>query len=151
MSQSLLIGSDDLVANWAFTTFNLFKTPVNRAIGIISPEGKLVGAILWQNFNGWNVELSYYGPRTWTLGILRTIMKITAVYFNASRLTAVTSKRNKVLMRGMMKLGWKLEGVQCCYYGARDIPSNTGVRFVMFRDRIDQIARLAAKKDVTAV
>ncbi len=151
MTSTLLIGEDAAVSEWAFKTFNLYKTPVNRAIGIISPNGKIIGAILWQNYNGSNVELSYYGPKTWTLGILRTIMKITAVYFNASRLTAVTSKRNKKLMRGMIKLGWKLEGVQRCYYGDRDITRNTGVRFVMFRDRINYIARLPAKKDVNVI
>lgn len=151
MSLGLLIGEDDIVSNWAFTTFGFFKTPVNKAIGVVTSDGKLVGAILFQNFNGVNVELSYYGPRTVTFGIVKAIARVSVGTFNASRVTVVTSKRNKRLMRGLLKIGFKLEGAQRCFYGPEDTNRNTGIRFVMFRDRINQLAIGSPKKVLNAL
>lgn len=140
MTCGLLIGEDQGVARWAYTTFNIYAAPVDRAIGIVSSEGKLVGAALFQNFNGNNVELSYYGVRTLSLGVVRALARVAVGVFDVSRATVVTSKRNKRLMRALLKIGFKLEGVQRCYYGREDNARNTGVRFVMFRDRLSSLA-----------
>jgi RimJ/RimL family protein N-acetyltransferase len=137
----LLIGEDEAVSAWAFSTFNIFKAPVNRSIGIVDDKGKLRGAILFQNFNGVNVEVSYYGPKTLTYGIVKCIARIAILEFNAGRLTAVTSKRNKSFMRGLLKIGFKYEGTQRCYYGHTDVNNNTGVRFVMFRSDLEKLAK----------
>jgi RimJ/RimL family protein N-acetyltransferase len=140
MPNGLLIGEDQLVANWMFDTFHVFRSHVDAAIGILSNEGKIVGAAVFQNFNGSNVELSYYGPKTLTLGIVRALAKATLAAFNANRVTVVTSQRNRIFMRGLVKMGFKLEGHQRCYYGREDTKRNNGVRFVMFRDTIDSLA-----------
>jgi RimJ/RimL family protein N-acetyltransferase len=113
--------------------------PFDSAIGVIDPNGKLVGAGLYQNFNGNNVEGSYYGRGTLTAGIVRALIR-GAQAFDPSRLTVVTSKKNRRLMRALQRIGFRLEGAQRCYYGHRDCAKNTGVRLVMFRDQIDKIA-----------
>ena len=148
MSNGLLVGEDEIISNWAFSTFNIFKAPVNQAVGILNKDGKLVGAILFQNFNGVNIELSYYGPRTLSCGIIRAIARITVGCFNAARLTVVTSKRNKRLMQALLKIGFKLEGNQRCYYGHEDTPRNTGVRFAMFRPRLNELAEIKTENAV---
>jgi RimJ/RimL family protein N-acetyltransferase len=122
--------------------------PVSQAIGVMNEKGEIIGAALFQDFNGYNVELGYYGPKTVSLGISRALAKIALGVFNASRVTVVTSKKNKRLMRGLIKIGFKLEGVQRCFYGHEDNNRNTGVRFVMFKDRIQEIASGLYKKDV---
>jgi RimJ/RimL family protein N-acetyltransferase len=127
------------VADWAFRTHNLVPTKYDAAIGIAEPDGRLVGAILFQNFNGNNLELSYYGRRTLTPGIVKTVAQA-AVAYNPSRLTAVTGKKNRRLLRFLQRLGFKLEGAQRRYYGMRDCPRSTGVRLVMFREQLDRIA-----------
>lgn len=142
MTCGLIIGEDAAVASWAFTTFDLFPTPVNRALGIVNKNKIVVGAILLQNFNGINIELSYYGPNTLSVGIVRAIARIIAGQFNAARVTVVTSKRNRRLINSLLKFGFCLEGIQRRYYGFEDNKRNTGVRFVMFRDAIDKIANL---------
>jgi len=136
VSLGLLIGEDELVSLWAFEKFKIFKMPVNMAIGVITPEGKIVGAALFQNFNGYNVELSYYGPKTLKLGIVRALFQTALFTFKATRLTVVTSQRNRAFMRGLQKIGFRLEGHQRCYYGVDDNKRNTGVRFVMFRKQL---------------
>jgi RimJ/RimL family protein N-acetyltransferase len=140
MAIGLLIGSDQEVSTWCFATFRLFPMRVDRALGIMNDD-RLVGAILLQNYNGSNIELSYYGPRTLTLGLARSIAKIVIAEFDAARATVITSKKNKRLTRALSKFGFKLEGIQRCYYGPSDCNRNTGVRFVLFRDGIEKIAK----------
>ena len=140
MTYGLIIGNDSVIAQWAFTQFNLYPMPFNRVLGIIDKDQKVVGAILLQNYNGVNIELSYYGPRTLTVGIARAIARLALGQFNVARATVVTSKRNRRLMQSLLRFGFKLEGVQRCFYGPEDNKKNTGVRFVMFRDRIEKIA-----------
>jgi RimJ/RimL family protein N-acetyltransferase len=151
MPHGLLLGEDSVIASWTFSTFNIFNAPINKALGIVDSKGQVVGSVLFQNFNGVNVELSYYGPRTLTYGIVKAIARVTVGCFNAARLTVVTSKRNKRLMRGLLKIGFKLEGVQRCYYGHEDNNRNTGVRFVMFRDRLSALALAGHKQEVNVV
>lgn len=144
MAFGLLVGNDSEVADWAFSTYSLYPTRVDRGLGIVNEEMCVVGAILLQNFNGTNVELSYYGPNTLSVGIVRAIARIIIGEFNASRLTVVTSKKNKRLLRSIQRFGFKFEGIQRCYYGARDCTRNTGVRFVMFREDLERVAKLTA-------
>lgn len=129
------------MADWAFRTHNLVPTKFDAAIGVVELDGKIVGAGLYQNFNGNNVEGSYYGRRTLSPGIVRALFSV-ALAFNPSRLTIVTSKKNRRLVRFLQRLGFALEGAQRRYYGQRDCARNTGVRLVMFRERIDEIAGL---------
>lgn len=150
MAHGLIIGNDNVIAQWAFAQFNLYPMAFNRAFGIIDKDKKIVGAILLQNFNGVNLELSYYGPNTLTSGIVRSLARIGIAQFNATRVTVVTSKRNRRLMQSLSRFGFKLEGVQRCFYGAEDTRRNTGVRFVMFREQIERIAA-GPTKDTTLI
>lgn len=140
MSYGLLLGEDQRIAAWAYATFNIFALPINRALGVVDETGTLKGAILFQNFNGINIELSYYGPNTLTPGIARAIARIVVTEFNAARLTVVTSKKNKRLIRALSKIGFSIEGQQRCFYGHRDCNRNTGVRLVAFYERICKVA-----------
>src|SRR5882672_3075286 len=109
MPCGLLVDDDQIVAKWAYSTFNIYEQPINKAYGIVDTNGKLLGAILFQNFNGVNIELSYYGPRTLSSGIVRIIARTVLGHFKAGRLTVVTSRRNKRLIRALIKIGFRLE------------------------------------------
>ncbi len=147
----LLVDNDQAIANWAYRTFNVYEQPVNKAFGIINSEGKLIGAVLFQNFNGVNVELSYYGPRTLSAGIVRIIARTALGYFNAARLTVVTSQKNKRLIRSLLKIGFRLEGVQRCFYGHDDNKKNTGVRLAAFHDALSRVAYKTTSQHKDAV
>lgn len=136
----LLLDNDVAVASWTYGEFNIFPLPVNKALGIVDRNGKLIGGILFQNFNGVNVELSYYGVRTLSPGICRVIARTALNHFNCGRLTAITSQRNKRLIRALIKIGFRLEGIQRCFYGHEDNKKNTGVRLVAFRDQLSKVA-----------
>lgn len=142
MSLGLLIGKDEEVHQWVNHAFGLFPMAMDRVIGIVDKEGNLRGAILFRNFNGVNVELSYYGPNTLSAGIARSIARIILLDFKASRATVVTSKKKKALLSALIKIGFRIEGTQRCYYGETDCRKNTAVRLVMFREDIQKIAGL---------
>ena len=138
--RGLLIGHDEAVYNWALGKYQFVRMPFDRVFGIVDGKEGLVGAILFQHYNGCNIELSYYGKGTLTAGIIRTITKSTMLEFNPSRVTVITSKKNKRIIRSLGKLGFRLEGIQRYFYGHTDCTRNTGVRLVMFRDRLDQLS-----------
>jgi len=140
MPKGLLIDADVEVASWTYKAYNIYPQPINKAFGIINDDGSLIGGILFQNFNGINIELSYYGQNTLTPGIVRIIARTTLEFFNASRLTVVTSSRNKRLIRSLIKIGFKLEGVSRCFYGHEDTKANTAVRLAAFKPELEKVA-----------
>ena len=146
MPATLLHGHDEAVLQY-LESLQWQRVGCDRALGIINDNGYLVGAVLFHCYNGFNVELSYYGERTMTPGIIRGIAEYTIYTFNAARLTVTTSKRNHNFKRALLKIGFKFEGTQRCWYGHRDSARNTGARFVMFRDRLNQIARVTNAAD----
>lgn len=139
MSTGLLFGQDEQVGQWLFEFYKRPPLKFDKALGVIR-DGNLVGAVLYSNWNGSNVELSYFGHRTLTLGILRSIFIFGIKEFDIARMTVITSKKNRQFMRSLQKIGFKIEGVQRCHYGKTDCNRNTGVRFVMFRDGVERIA-----------
>lgn len=137
----LIFGHDAEIAAWAFRTFQRIPTPCVMAIGIIDPAGAVKGAVLFQEWNGCNIELSWFGPNTVTRGILRQVMTVVLDKFNVQRVTVRTMRRNKALVRSLPKLGWKYEGMMPGFYGPAR--GDAAVVFGLYRDGI---ARLAGRK-----
>jgi RimJ/RimL family protein N-acetyltransferase len=149
MSTGLLMDCDDLVAKYLFNLFGWKPFKYDNAIGLLV-NGQLQGAIIFHCYNGSNVELSYYGKGTATVGIARTLARFAIVHYDPSRVTIITSKRNKRYIQGFKKLGFQLEGTQRCFYGQKDCNRNTGVRLVMFRERINAIAKVHKSANVSS-
>jgi hypothetical protein len=141
MRVGLLLHNDAQVAEYLFRCHVRPTMKYDAAIGILT-DGELAGGILLQSWNGFNVELSYYGPRTLTPGIIRCLARVLLTVFNLSRVTVTVSRKRRGVMRGLRKLGFVVEGTQRCFYGIQDTNRNTGVRFVMFRKRVEQLAQL---------
>ena len=132
----LAIGDDDLIKEWVYHSFGVYCTQVNLSAAIIEDE-KIVGAVFFHAHNGPDVELSYYGPNTLTLGILKKICKIAVDHMGVSRITVRTSKSNKIMNKGIHKLGWVYEGIRHHAYGDQD-----AVMYGLFGEKL---ARLAGK------
>lgn len=145
MSIGLLLHNDAVVAEYLFKSHVRPRMQYDAAIGILD-NGTLVGGILLQSWNGFNVEVSYYGHGTVTYGIIRCLARILITGFNPSRITLTVNRKNKRVMRGLRKLGFAVEGTQRRFYGDQDINRNTGVRFVMFREQIEYLARFERRE-----
>ncbi len=141
MSTGLLFECDEQVALWLFTKKGWPTYKYDRAIGLVDWKGQLVGAVLYQHWNGCNVEISYYGERTMTAGIVRCLARFTLMVFNPSRLTVNTCKKNKRFIKALHKLGFRLEGASRRFYGMEDCNRNTAVRMVAFREDIERVAK----------
>ena len=133
----LIYGCDEKIAEWTAATFGLPQGKYEMAIGIID-EGNLVGSIMWHAYRGYDIEISYYGPRTMTLGIARTCAKIAMEHFGVSRVTARTSRSNKAMTQGVKKIGFEYEGICHNGYGDQDA--------IMFGLYGKKLARLAGKE-----
>ncbi len=142
MATGLLVDQDEYVAKCLFEHYKWPRFNYDKALGLINEEHKLVGAVLFSNYNGHNVEISYFGAKTMRLGIIRCLARYLLVQFDPSRVTAITSKKNRVFIRGLQKIGFKLEGVQRRHYGQADINRNVGVRFVMFREQLEKLGHV---------
>jgi RimJ/RimL family protein N-acetyltransferase len=133
----ILLDQDHMVAHWTWQTWQLTPMPVNWAMGLVR-DGYLVGSALFQWYNGNNIELNYYGPGTATVGVAKVLARVALKRFNVQRVTLRTENTNLAIIRGMMKFGFRLEGMERRFYG-RD---RHAVRLVMFREEIEKIARL---------
>lgn len=140
----LLLDCDRQVADYLFTKHVRPRMQYDAAFGIIT-DGVLTGGILLQSWNGFNVELSYYGYGTVTAGILRCLARLLVLKFDPARVTVTVSRKSRRVMKALPKLGFHLEGVQRRFYGNEDINRNTGVRFVMYREKIGEIAKIGVR------
>ena len=141
----MLFDCDEEVANWLFKIYKWPAFKYDKAIGLLDAKGMLVGAVLYHSWNGNNIEVAYYGKNTMTLGVYRALARYVILQFDPSRVTAMTSKKNRQFIKGLMKTGFKFEGISRCYYGKQDCNRNTGVRLVIFRDSLERLAKFQSK------
>jgi RimJ/RimL family protein N-acetyltransferase len=137
LMKQLLFGHDEEIARWTADTFRIPNGRCDMAIGIVE-DGVLKGSIMWHAYRGHDIEISYYGPRTMTLGIARTCAKIAMDHFGVSRVTARTARSNKTMTRSVKKIGFEYEGISHHGYGEQDA--------VMFGLYGKNLARLAGKE-----
>ena len=133
----LLYGCDQEVAQWTQDRFGVQPYKYDMAIGIVE-NASLVGSIMWHAYRGHDIEISYFGPQTMTLGIARQCARIAVDHFGVSRVTARTARSNKTMTRGVKKIGFEYEGISHHGYGDQDA--------VMFGLYGKNLARLAGKE-----
>ena len=134
----LIAGHDEAVAEWTFQTFGITPHKYEMAIAIIESD-KIVGSIMWEQYRGHDIEISYFGPQTMTLGIARACAKMAVDYWGVSRVTARTSRDNKTMTRGIKGIGFEYEGVVHDGYGK-------GHDAIMYGLYGHKLARLAGKQ-----
>jgi RimJ/RimL family protein N-acetyltransferase len=141
LAHTLLFGHDMPVAAWTWNEFKITAAPINAAIGLVDRNNQLVGSAIFQNFTGYNVELSYYGYNTFSANIARSLARFTILRFNIDRLTMRTNRKNSNILKMFHRLGFKFEGVQKSYYG----PFGDAAVFVLFREDLERIGNINAK------
>ncbi len=121
MSKILATGNDKLVEEWAFVNFGIVPLGCNLAVGIMDGP-QIVAAAFFHAHNGPDVEISYYGPRTMTLDVVKGLARIAVEHLGVSRVTARTASTpdHKRIRRGFAKIGFEYEGTRRCGYGSKD-------------------------------
>jgi hypothetical protein len=147
VSKGLLLDADEYVAAWVFATYSKVPFKVDRALGVVE-NGQLVGAAVFSSFNTMNADLSYYGSRTLTPGIVRALARVALYELRLSRCTVIVPKRPAYLLRklGNGLFGFRYEGVQRRFYGPTNSDKHTGCRYVLFREDIEKLLTERLKK-----
>lgn len=148
--KSLLFGLDGQLASALFTYKGWPPMSFDRCVGILDEEQKLIGVALFQNWNTCNVDFSYYGDGTLTLGLVRGLARYALEQFDCSRATTLVSKKRRRHLKTVLKFGFRYEGTQRCHYGKVDCMRNTAVRLVMFRDQLEKLAKVSSKAEKVA-
>lgn len=113
----LLLGHDDVVADWAAERLPLVMLNPHRALGVIDPAGVLRGALVLEQATESTVEVIVVSEeRAITPGIAKAFFRLV---FGAGiwRLQARTGKGNKSVKRALPKMGFRFEGVARDYWG----------------------------------
>lgn len=139
------IEETNYIASWCWKEYNLQPMKMDASIGIIdSTDNNLVGAALFYNWNGPNVELNLYTDaveQRITPGLFRSLAFIALRHFNVIRVTIRTATHNTSIIRNALKFGFEHEGIEKNFYGFdRDC-----VRMVLHRAGIEKIAGPRAK------
>ena len=137
LPHGLLFGYDAAVATWTWNQYHLTPMHINAAIGVVR-NNHLIGAAIFQNHSGHNIELSYYGPQTFSAGIAKALARFAIERFNIDRLTMRTNRKNAAILKMFHRFGFKFEGIQHRYYG----PFGDAAVFVLFREDLDRIGGL---------
>jgi hypothetical protein len=117
---------------------------VDAAIGVLK-DNHVIGVAVFQNFNGHNIEFSYYGTNTLTLGSVRWFARFGLNVFNPMRCTITTSQANKRILQFLSAMGASYEGLMKDYYGSDGTKASTAVRFCISRPLIEKLARVEGR------
>ena len=142
----IITGRDAEVAAWLFETTGAFPIHLDMAIGLADETGALVGAVAFSGWNSSSVEVHIHGPGRLTRRIVRLIMGITILHFNANRLTVITRKDS--MARGVAKLGAVYEGTLKRLYGPTDSAEHAGQMFAFYRETIEKLSGLKRTTNV---
>ncbi len=115
----LIYGQDEAVAIWVFAHLGL--GPPNRspyvAIGVVDDAGRPTGGMVFNDWNGANIEITVYAPHALTRQAMRAAYAYVFGQVGACRLTAKTKRNNAIMKKLLPRYGFKFEGVLRNYYG----------------------------------
>ena len=120
-----LDAKDGAVAQWVMDYFRRRATPPYQAIGAVDADGRLVAGVVFNGFNGANIDITIRAEAPITRQGLRLVFGYAFRELQCSRVTARV-RRGKAADRNpmvkgsrpyMKRLGFQLEHCSPCYYG----------------------------------
>ena len=114
---NLVAGHDKTVYDWACKKFNRPLADYHSAFGLVKGDGPIIGAVVFADYSGTNIEISYCGERAMTPGVVRALMAYCFGHLKVERVTARTPRDNKPMARWLPMMGFRLEGCLRHYYG----------------------------------
>ena len=109
------------VKAWAGGLFGVTFREPSFALGVLNGHGKLVGAVIYNNYEAANVEMSIVGPRrAFYRGVCREIFSYAFDELGVSRVTLTCRERYPEIIDKARRWGWKIEGRMRDYYGPGD-------------------------------
>lgn len=113
----LVFGDDERVGEFASRGLGLLIVPPFVSIGVVNQKGNLCGSVIYNHYNGPNVEITIFGPGAMKRGIIRACLSYPFHQLGVIRVSARTRRSNKAMCRMLPRLGFKFEGVMKNYFG----------------------------------
>lgn len=115
----IAVNEDAKVCGWVQDQYQVRFLPPLTAIGI-TRHGQIVGAAVFNNFEGSNIELSCLGKGAFPRSICRLLARTAFEVNGCERVTIRVRADNAYVLKLAGKFGWVMEGVLRKYYGNVD-------------------------------
>ena len=113
----LVLGQDEAVGVFASQKLGVSIIPPYTSMGIVDDADQLIGAIVYNGYNGSNIEISFYGPGCMTRRVIRAAFAYPFEQLNVLRLTGRTKRSNREMCKLFPRLGFTFEATLKHYYG----------------------------------
>ena len=113
----LVLGHDEAVGVFAAERLGVPIVPPFTSMGIVDDNNQLVGAIIYNGFNGANIEVSVYAPGALHRRFIRAVLAYPFEQLNVIRLTARTKRSNKIMCKLFPRFGFVYEATLKNYFG----------------------------------
>ena len=113
----LVFGRDKEVAAWAAQSLGMAIHPPYVALGVVDKDENPIGASVFNDWNGSNLEITIVGHGAMKRGIIRAVFHYVFMQVGANRLTAKTKRSNKLMRCMLPKFGFEFEATLKAYYG----------------------------------
>jgi RimJ/RimL family protein N-acetyltransferase len=112
VTQVLLVHDDQRIAEWARERIpHIRETGFGActAFGVLQ-DGALVGAVVFNNYRGFDIHMSAVLDAPLTRQSLRTLCEYAFGQLNVRRVTSITGKKNRKARRALRIIGFTEEG-----------------------------------------
>lgn len=131
MDLRLVTNDHDTIANWVGQNLGIPLAKPRKSIGVVDPDGTLIGGIVFTHFTGSNVEATVYGRGCFTRNRIRFAAQYVFYTLGYHRVTLRTRKDNKPVCKILSK--WAtFECVAPLYFGPK--PGDSAVVYRLTRE-----------------
>ncbi len=109
-------GKSPEMAAWAGRRLGKSFCPPYEAWGVAGKGGQVIGAVVFNDYDGRNVEVSVVGRGAWTRGVIREIGKHCFDALNCRRVSLTTRHDNDLVQGLIERMGGVWEGRKRDYY-----------------------------------
>jgi RimJ/RimL family protein N-acetyltransferase len=110
--------ANDAIVKWVMGKLQAPAVKPYRGIGLEDNRGRLVAGVVFNGYNGANVDISVYAPGHIGRRELRAVFGYAFGALQATRITARTRRKNVLHSAKILeRLGFRYEGKAVAYYG----------------------------------
>jgi RimJ/RimL family protein N-acetyltransferase len=110
--------ANDAIVKWVMGKLQAPAVKPYRGLGLEDDRGRLVAGVVFNGYNGANVDITVYGPGHIGRRELRAVFGYAFGPLQATRITARTRRKNALHSDKILeRLGFRYEAKAVAYYG----------------------------------
>ncbi len=116
----IVTGQSAAVGRWISERLGKTFVPPFEAIGILSHDGRRIGAVVFNDYADRNIELTAYGPGAFSRGVCIWMANYCFTQNDCRRVTTRTEASNLYVRKVLEHYGWVKEGALRDWYDDDD-------------------------------